>query len=115
VESVGFVLSDGRSAIAVSGDTGPTTRFWKKVNAARSLEALFVELSFPNALQDLADLSGHLTPRTLARELDKLDRDGCPVLLYHLKPAHAAELRRELAALALPNVRVLRRGDEFTF
>ncbi len=115
VESVGFVLSDGRSAIAISGDTGPTSRFWKKVNAQPRLRALLVELSFPNALQDLADLSGHLTPRTLAGELGKLDRNGFPVLLYHLKPAHAAELKREVARLALPNVRVLRRGDAFTF
>jgi ribonuclease BN (tRNA processing enzyme) len=115
VESVGFVLSDGRTAIAISGDTGPTSRFWKKVNAQPRLRALLVELSFPNALQDLADLSGHLTPRTLAGELEKLDRNGFPVLLYHLKPAHVAELKREVARLALPNVRVLRRGDTFTF
>ncbi len=112
VESVGFVVSDGKSAFAISGDTGPTARFWKKVNAQRRLGALLVELSFPNALQELADASGHLTPRTLAGELAKLERNGFPVLLYHLKPAHAAELRREVARLALPNVRVLRRGDE---
>jgi cAMP phosphodiesterase len=112
VESVGFVVSDGRSAFAISGDTGPTTRFWKTVNAQRRLGALFVELSFPNALQELADASGHLTPRTLAAELAKLERNGFPILLYHLKPAHAAELRREVARLALPGVRVLRRGDE---
>lgn len=115
VESVGFVISDGRSAIAVSGDTGPTSRFWKRVNAEKRLKALFVELSFPNALQGLADLSGHLTPRTLAGELGKLDRNGFPILLYHLKPAHLPELRRELAKLALPDVRILARGDEFTF
>jgi cAMP phosphodiesterase len=115
VESVGFVLSDGRTAIAVSGDTGPTSRFWKRVNAERRLKALLVELSFPNALQGLADLSGHLTPRTLAGELAKLERNGFPILLYHLKPAHLRELRRELARLALPNVRVLARGEELTF
>ncbi len=115
VESVGFVVSDGRGAIAISGDTGPTSRFWKKVNAQPRLRALLVELSFPNALQVLADASGHLTPQTLAGELAKLERDGFPVLLYHLKPAHLAELRREVSQLALPNVRVLRRGDEFTF
>ncbi|HET8538935.1 MAG TPA: 3',5'-cyclic-nucleotide phosphodiesterase [Anaeromyxobacter sp.] len=115
VESVGFVLSDGKGAIAISGDTGPTSRFWKKVNAQRRLRALLVELSFPNALQDLADVSGHLTPRTLAGELAKLERNGYPILLYHLKPAHAAELRREVARLGMPNVRVLQRGDEFTF
>ena len=115
VESVGYVLSSGRTSIAISGDTGPTSRLWRKVNAAKGLKALFMELSFPNALQELADRSGHLTPRTLAGELAKLERNGLPVLLYHLKPAHAAELERELARLALPNVRVLRRGDEFTF
>ncbi len=115
VESVGFVISDGRSAFAVSGDTGPTSRFWRRVNAEKRLRALIVELSFPNAMQGLADLSGHLTPRTLAAELEKLDHNGLPILLYHLKPAHLRELRRELAQLALPNVRILSRGDEFTF
>ncbi len=113
VESVGLVISKGRSAFAVSGDTGPTTRFWRKVNRSRNLKALLVEMSFPNGLQELADLSGHLTPNTLATELTKLDRNGCPVYLYHLKPAYAAELRRELAALKLDGVRILSMGDEF--
>jgi len=115
VESVGFILSDGKVSIGVSGDTGPTARFWRRVNAEKKLRALLVELSFPNALQGLADLSGHLTPQTLEGELSKVDRDGVPVLLYHLKPAHLAELRRELAVLGLPRVRILKRGDEFTF
>lgn len=115
VESVGLVLSDGKTAIAISGDTGPTARFWARVNAERRLKALLVELSFPNELQWLADVSGHLTPRTLEGELSKVSRNGFPVLLYHLKPAYVAELKRELASLGLPHVRVLRRGDEFTF
>ncbi len=115
VESVGFVVSDGRSAFAMSGDTGPTTRFWRAVNRSRNLKALFVETSFPNEMQELADLSGHLTPRTLASELGKLERDGFPVLLYHLKPAYASALRRDVAALGLRDVRVLARGDEFVF
>lgn len=115
VESVGFILSDGASAIAVSSDTGPTAGFWKTVNAARRLDALLVELSFPNKLQPLADRSGHLTPRTLRGELAKLTRNGFPVLLYHLKPAFEAELRREVAALDVPGLRILERGDEFHF
>lgn len=115
VESVGFVVSDGRSEFAISGDTGPTVAFWKKVNAAKRLGALLVELSFPNDLQGLADVSGHLTPNTLATELAKLDRNGTPVLLYHLKPAYAAQLRREVAALKLPGVRILAVGDELSF
>lgn len=115
VESVGFLVSDGDATIGVSGDTGPTHAFWKAVNARRKLAALLVELSFPSTHQWLADLSGHLTPSTLQAELGKLRRDGFPVLLYHLKPAHLAALRKELAGLGLPHVRVLKRGDAFEF
>jgi len=35
------------------------------------------------------------------------------VLLYHLKPAYVATLRREVAALRLPGVRILKVGDQF--
>ena len=115
VESVGFLVSDGSSAIAVSGDTGPTSRFWRAVNRRRDLKALLVEMSFPNSLQGLADVSGHLTPNTLASELSKLQRDGYPVYLYHLKPAYTAELKRDLAALRLQGVRVLAQGEELVF
>ena len=113
VESVGFVVGDGKAGLAISGDTGPTVEFWRRVNAARRLSALLVEVSFPNDLQGLADVSGHLTPNTLATELAKLDRRGVPVLLYHLKPAYEATLRREVAALRLPGVRILKVGDRF--
>ena len=115
VESVGLLVSDGKTVFGISGDTGPTERLWKKVNAERRLRALLVELSFPSALQPLADRSGHLTPRTLVGELGKLQRNGYPVLLYHLKPAYLAELKAELAELGLPGVRVLEMGEELTF
>ena len=115
VESVGYVLSDGRASVAFSGDTGPTHRLWKRINAEKKLKAIFVELSFPSRLQGLADVSGHLTPSTLASELAKIERDGQPVLLYHLKPAFMAELEREIEDLALDNVRILERGEEFVF
>jgi ribonuclease BN (tRNA processing enzyme) len=115
VESVGFIVSDGAASIAISGDTGPTEAFWAAVNAADDLRALLVETSFPTRLQDLADVSGHLTPRTLAGELAKLRRTGFPILLYHLKPAYAAEVRAELASMKLDQVRILAMGDEFEF
>jgi cAMP phosphodiesterase len=115
VESVGFLLSDGRASIAVSGDTGPTVAFWRSVNAEKRLRALLVEMSFPNAMQQLADVSGHLTPNTLAGELSKVNRNGYPVYLYHLKPAFAAQLRRDLGALRLDGVRILEMGEELRF
>lgn len=110
VESSGFVVSDGRSSIAMSGDTGPTDRLWEVVNGVKDLRALLVETSFPNDLQKLADISGHLTPRTLKTELAKFRGNGAEVFLYHLKPAFVQRMKRELEGLP---VRVLELGDIF--
>jgi ribonuclease BN (tRNA processing enzyme) len=99
VESVGFLLSDHDGTLAISGDTGPTNGFWKAVNAVNNLKTLLVEVSFPNAMQALADVSMHLTPRTLAGELGKLTRGGFPILLYHLKPAYMDAIQRDLKPL----------------
>lgn len=110
VESCGFVITRGQTSIAMSGDTGPTDRLWQVLNRVRHLKALLVETSFPNRLQELADLSGHLTPRTLEQELTKFRRNGTSVMAYHLKPAFVAQLKRELAPLP---VEVLELGDTF--
>ncbi len=110
VESCGFVVRHGDTALGISGDTGPTDRLWEVLNATPNLKALLLETSFPSEMQALADLSGHLTPRTLRTELAKFRRDGASVLLYHLKPAFVAALKRELADLP---VRVLELGDSF--
>jgi cAMP phosphodiesterase len=112
VESCGFVISNGHISLAMSGDTGPTDKLWQALNRVKNLKALLVETSFPNALQELADLSGHLTPKTLQSELAKFHRNGAEVLLYHLKPAFVSQLKRELAGLP---VEILELGDTFEF
>ena len=112
VESCGYVLSNGRGAIAISGDTGPTEQFWKVLNKLKNLKLLLIECSFPNQLQALADISGHLTPQSLAQELKKFDRRGCEVVLYHLKPAFILQLKKEVQGLP---VRVSELGDVFEF
>lgn len=115
VESVGYVVEQGDRAIGFSGDTGPTEQFWSEVNGrGERLQAVFVELSFPDRLQWLADVSGHFTPGSLRSELKKLDRD-VPVLLYHLKPAYLSELRREVAELGDDRLRILELDDAFEF
>ncbi len=112
VESCAFIVSNGTSAMAMSGDTGPTDKLWEALNETRNLKALLLETSFPNQLQELADISGHLTPQTAESELEKFERNGAAVLVYHLKPAHVAQLKKELAALP---VEVLELGDTFEF
>lgn len=111
VEAIGFVISGRHTTVAFSGDTGPTELFWEELNGLPCLDALFVELSFPNSLQGVADASLHFTPQTLDDELKKLNRADLPVFLYHLKPAFMAAIEREVADLQRPNLRILRNGD----
>jgi ribonuclease BN (tRNA processing enzyme) len=109
VESVGFILEKGKTLMAMSGDTGPTDALWEALRHTKNLKALMLETSFPNALQRLADQSGHLTPHSMSQELEnKLkDRNGLPIYLYHLKPAFTRQLHQEIATLRVPGLRVL--------
>jgi ribonuclease BN (tRNA processing enzyme) len=101
VPTTGLLLRQGRSSLIFTSDTGPTSRIWEVANATEDLAAIITEVSFPNRMQDVADVSLHLTPKTLCAELQKLKRD-VPVYLYHFKPPYIEELREELAAAALP-------------
>lgn len=110
VPTAGFFIEDKKAAIAFSSDTGPTVRFWQVANKTRKLKALVTETSFPNELQDLANVSGHLTPVTLAMELLKLKRD-VPVYLYGMKPKHLAVIRKQLRDVKDDRVRMMTQGQ----
>ena len=114
VPTTGFIIEKGRSAIAFSSDTGPTEKFWQAANATRNLKAVITEASFPDEMGDLARLSGHFTPRTLALELDKLERD-VPVYIYGRKPRFVKEVTKELRALRNPRLRLLEQGTSYRF
>lgn len=114
VESVGFIVEKGSRSLVISGDTGPTEALWKEANRRGNATGFFIEVSFPNRMQWLADVSGHFTPQTLALELEKI-RSDAPVYLYHLKPAFLDELKREIADLRNPRLRVIELDDEYEF
>lgn len=114
VPTAGFIAEDKKSAIGFSSDTGPTQRFWEVVNAVKNLKAVITETSFPNELQDLAHVSGHLTPATLDQELRKLKRN-VPVYLYGGKPKHLKAIRQQIAALRRKNLQLLIQGKTYHF
>src|SRR5262249_55658881 len=95
VESCGFVISDERTSVAITGDPGPTQALWNIVTRTPDLKAVVLETSFPNEMQQLADVSGHLTPQTLRSELAKFRHNGPSISLYHHKPAYLAQLKEE--------------------
>lgn len=114
VPTFGYLLEQGNASVLWSSDTGPTQRLWEVANATRNLRALAIETSFDNSLQDVADLSLHLTPQTLDRELRKLTA-SVPVYVHHLKPPCLAKVRQEVEALGRPNVDFLEQGRIYEF
>lgn len=115
VDAVGFILDDGAGSIVFSGDTGPTAQLWREANKLKHLKAIFVETSFPNSMQGIADASCHLSPRTLEGELQKLSHNGVPVFVYHMKPNFLADLTREIRDLGRKEVVFLKQGDLLQF
>ncbi len=113
IESAGIVVEREGTALAFSGDTGPTDRFWEVLSELPGLKAVLQEVSFPNELEWLAKISGHHTPSTLERELLKLDRKDVPWLMFHIKPAFQSAVERELAKLHQDRLEMLSLGDEF--
>lgn len=114
VPTHGFLIRQGNASVLWSSDTGPTTRFWEVANRTPDLKALCIDVSFDNGLQEIADVSLHLTPRTLEQELRKLERK-VPVLLHHLKPPCIARICQEVAALGNPDLHFLEQGKTYEF
>jgi ribonuclease BN (tRNA processing enzyme) len=114
VPTVGFLVSDEHSAIALISDTGPTDEIWKQVNALPNLKAVFVETTFPDELGWLADLSKHLTPASLAREAAKLTRPT-RLIIIHLKARYKEQVIAQLQALGLAGLEIGQSGATYTF
>jgi ribonuclease BN (tRNA processing enzyme) len=114
VDTLGFLVDDGRSAVAFPSDTGPTDLLWSHLAAAPRLDAVFLEVSFPNRHADLAATTGHHCPATFAAEIARLGRD-VRWIVVHRKVRYAAEIAAELAALALPGVELVKPGVAYEF
>lgn len=97
VPAAGFIVHDGTDGFVFSGDTGPTHRLWAAARKVPGLRAVIVEAAFPDRLRDLARISGHLTPRLLQREREKMP--DAPLWIYHIKPGLYDETVEELSRL----------------
>ncbi len=114
IDCSGFVIEKDGTAIAYSGDTGPTDRLWEVLAATPSLKGMLVEVSFPDRHAALAKVSGHYTPASLAADLRKLPNvESIPTLLYHIKPIFQREVETELSRLTGLSVEVPKLEDSF--
>jgi len=114
VPTVGYVVSDGKSAVIFGADSGPTHRIWEVAHQTPNLRAVFLEACFPNRLTGLAKTSLHLTADMFAGEVAKIPK-GVKIIAVHIKVRYREEVIRELHALQLPNLEIGECEKEYEF
>jgi len=114
VPTMGFVISDARGAFVIVSDTGPTDEIWRLCDATPNLRGIFLEVTFPNAMRALAEVSLHLTPEMFAHEIGKLHRP-VPTYVVHVKARYQDRVLTELQSLQLPNMHLAQFGVPYEF
>jgi len=115
VPGVAYIVSELETdkSFAFSGDTTTNDTLWDAINKRGGVDMLLVECGFPDEYSEIAELSKHYSPKTLAEDLKKLEKD-MPIAISHLKPGHEAHIAWELAE-AFPGHNLVRMvaGDEY--
>jgi len=112
VPAVGYIISNNGTTLAYTGDTGPTEAIWRHVSG---IDALIVEVSFPNSMEPLALLTGHLTCSLLRSELEKIGSLPHRILVTHPKPQFYDTIRAEIDSLGMKGIELLHDGATFEF
>ncbi|MDH3975001.1 MAG: 3',5'-cyclic-nucleotide phosphodiesterase [Deltaproteobacteria bacterium] len=116
VPTLGYIFTENGSSVAILGDTRDTEEIWQALSKTDNLKGIFIETSFPDSMVELAQLSGHLTPKMLASELGKLKgkADTC-IYVYHMKPNYLDTLKEEIRAIKNSNISILELNQTFIF
>jgi ribonuclease BN (tRNA processing enzyme) len=105
VPTVGLLAESQSASVLFTSDTYTTDEVWEVASETKNLKAVFVDVSYPNEMGDLAAASKHLTPELLASELKKLQR-AVQVIAIHIKPTNRDDVVRQLGLLKDPQVSV---------
>lgn len=110
VPSLGYTVQNSGGVFAVSGDTKTNRTLWPVLNACDDLRSLVIEVSFPNEQEQLADVSGHYCPLTLAQDLARLEHQP-DIWLTGMKPGDEDTIFRQVReSLPERNVNMLTSG-----
>ena len=100
VPAVGFAVlpaDPAAGAWVFTGDTGPNSALWQRLAQLRVAD-LVIETAFGDQEQELAKVSAHMCPSTLARELQAL-APGVRVHITHIKPGEVDSVMAQISAL----------------
>ena len=104
-EASGFIITFRGKSLIFTQDTGPTDQIWHEAKK-HNIVGIFCEVSFPNALEQVAIDSLHHTPKSIGLEIVKMPKD-VPIYLGHLKPNYQDILVNEIAGLGESRINLL--------
>jgi ribonuclease BN (tRNA processing enzyme) len=115
LDAMGFIIEIKGDSVLFTLDTGPTERIWEVAKKVKNLKAIFTEISFPNSMSKVAELSHHHTTATLGKEIAKMP-GGIPIILTHFKPNYRSEIEKEVRELGNSRISLLKKdGEVFQF
>jgi ribonuclease BN (tRNA processing enzyme) len=111
VPAVGYVIENVEGKrLLYTGDTGPTDSIWR---AANRIDCIIMEVSFPNRMEEMAIKTGHLTPRLIVKELHKMESLPEKILITHQKPLYLKQIHKEIEALQVKNIKIVKDGETY--
>ena len=122
VPACGYSVSHGKACWVFTGDTECNPAFWERLEQI-DVGMLVIETAFSNREKDLAKRALHLSPSSLATELDHIGTDkSFPIYITHTKPAETEQIMTEIQRLDMTttpgihprhDIRWLSAGQEF--
>lgn len=101
VPAVGFAVKGEAGYWVFTGDTGPNPLLWERLRS-RPMTHLVIETAFSNEEHALAELSQHLCPQTLGKELLHLS-GSVQVHITHIKPGEGEAVMAQVRQLQTPH------------
>lgn len=111
--TAGFCLTGGREDFVFISDIyDMPDESYAYLADLKNLHRLTVEISYPEGKEDLAEVSGHLTPKLLERILARLP-GGLEVYYCHVKPRYRDAIAEQTEKRFGGRVRPLKSGMTF--
>lgn len=107
VPCVGYLVRENKKSFMYSADTGPTERFWEIAQQEKDIEFIIADVSFPDRLEKIAKVSGHMTLSMLTHCLKRFDLAHKRVFITHMKPIFLKEILSDLVRLNYGNIKPL--------
>ena len=109
-----FVVKENGRGFMYTADSGRTERCWDLAGKDDGIEMIMADVSFPNSMDSLATLSGHMTPAVLKECIHSYGLQDKTIYVTHMKPYFCKEIMAELTNMGEKNIRFLEQDSILT-